>query len=400
VSAEALADVQILDLSQGIAGPYCTKWFSDFGATVIKVEPPKGDSARLVGPFPDDVPDPEKSGLFLYLNTRKRGITLDLDQERGRAIFLRLAAEANIIVDDSQPGTMARRGLAYEDLSAQNPGLIFVAISNFGQTGPYRDYPATELTLEAFSGTMSDRVLADRNPIKMGGSQTLYLAGRQAFIAAMGALLMRDATGAGQLVDVSVQEAAAVNDLASPTTYSYQGVVHNPRRPPASRGRGASGEYPCKDGAVDVLPGVGGLKKLAALLGDPSLAEHPWFTDHKLRGEHAVEFDDQFMDPWFREHTKDEIVERAQECGMPFSYPIKTGEVLADPQLRARGFFASIDHPAAGTLEYPTTSTRLSATPAQVERAPVLGEHNDEILCGRLGLTQDELSQLRELGVV
>jgi crotonobetainyl-CoA:carnitine CoA-transferase CaiB-like acyl-CoA transferase len=398
---EALADLRILDLTQGIAGPYCTKWFADFGAGVIKVEPPgTGDSARHLGPFPDDVPHPEKSALFLYLNTRKRSITLDLDREAGQAVFRRLAAEADLLVDDSPPGTMERRGLAWSELAGTNPRLISVALSNFGQSGPYRDYPATDLTLAAFSGTMSNRVLANRQPLRMGGAQSLYMAGRSAFIAALGAVLLRDTTGEGQLVDVSLQEGAAVNDLAAPTTYSYHGLVHPPRIPPAARGRGGLGPYPCKDGTVDVLPGVGGMRKLAAMLGDPGLADHPWFRNHALRAEHAQEFDDKFMDPWFLERTRDEIVEAAQEAGMPFSYVIKTSEVMADPQLLAREFFAPIDHPVAGALPFPKSCVRLAASPSETGRAPLLGEHNEAILCEELGYTLSELEELREQGIV
>ena len=204
----ALGDLVVLDLTEGVAGPYCTKWFSDFGAQVIKVETHEGDAARREGPFLDDVQHPETSALFLYLNTGKQSITVDLTQEAGQAVVARLARTADLVVDDSPPGTMAARGLAFEDLSPENAGLVYVAISAFGQTGPHRDYPATELTAAAFSGTMSARALRGRRPIKMGGAQSLYITGRSAFIAAMGALLLRDATGVGQFVDVSVQEAA------------------------------------------------------------------------------------------------------------------------------------------------------------------------------------------------
>jgi crotonobetainyl-CoA:carnitine CoA-transferase CaiB-like acyl-CoA transferase len=393
---EALADLRILDLSQGIAGPYCTKWFSDFGARVTKVETPgTGDVSRSLGPFPGDEPHPEKSALFLYLNTRKRSLTLDLDREAGQAIFRRLLEGADMVVDDSPTGTMERRGLAYEDLKQAHPGLVFVALSNFGRTGPDRDAPATDLTLAARSGTMSHRMLKGRPPIKMGGAQSLYMGGRSAFLAAMGAVLQRDVTGEGQLVDVSLLEAVAINDLALPTTYSYQGVARQPTAPPATRGRGGMGPYPCKDGHVNVLPGVGGLKKLAAMLGDPSLAEHEWFRDHQLRLQHAQEFDEQFMDPWFRERTRQEIVDRAQEAGMPFSYQIRTDEVMEDPQLVAREFFVTLDHPEAGALEYPTSCVRFDHDRPVLGRAPLLGEHTEEILCGELGVEPAEVERLR-----
>jgi crotonobetainyl-CoA:carnitine CoA-transferase CaiB-like acyl-CoA transferase len=401
MTEQALSDLRILDLSQGIAGPFATKCFSDFGASVIKIEPPgRGDSARQIGPFPNDEPHLEKSALFLYLNTRKRSLTLDVDTDQGQEIFRRLVVAADLLVDDSPPGTMERRGLSFEALSEENPRLIFVAISNFGRSGPYRDFPASDLTLAAFSGTMANRQFAGRQPIRMGGSQSLYMSGRSAFIAAMGAVLLRDTTGEGQLVDVSLLEGTAVNDLAGPTTYSYHGLAHNMRGFPSGRGRGGMGAYPCKDGSVDVLPGVGGLRKLAVMLGKPELAEHPWFRDHALRAKHAKEFDEEFLDPFFRERTRAEAVDRAQEAGLPFSYAISTAEIMEDPQLAAREYFSSVDHPEAGPLLYPTSCIHLGDEPAPTERAPLLGEHTEEILTGELEYTKEALQQLRDAEVV
>jgi crotonobetainyl-CoA:carnitine CoA-transferase CaiB-like acyl-CoA transferase len=401
MTEQALSDLRILDLSQGIPGPFATKCFSGFGANVIKIEPlGRGDSARQMGPFPNDEPHLEKSALFLYLNTRKRSLTLNLDSDQGQAIFRRLAANADLLVDDSAPGTMERRGLSFETLSKENARLIVVAISNFGQSGPYRDFPASDLTLAAFSGTMANRALHGRQPIRMGGCQSLYMSGLSAFIAAMGAVLLRDTTGEGQFVDVSLLEGTAVNDLAGPTTYSYHGLARNMRGFPAGRGRGGMGAYPCKDGTVDVLPGVGGLKKIAVMLGKPELAEHPWFRDHALRAKHAKEFDNEFLEPFFRERTRTEVVDRAQEAGLPFSYAIDTAEIMEDPQLAAREYFSSVDHPVAGPLPYPTSSIRLDGEPAVTERAPLLGEHTEEILTGELEYTKEALQQLRDAEVV
>jgi crotonobetainyl-CoA:carnitine CoA-transferase CaiB-like acyl-CoA transferase len=401
MTTEAFAGLRVLDLTQGIAGPYCTKWFADFGADVIKIEPPgNGDAARASGPFPGDIPNGEVSGLFLYLNSRKKSVTLDLDSETGQQIVRKLAAGADLLFEDAPPGSLPAKGLGYDDLRIDHPDLVYVSITNFGQTGPYRDDPATDLTLAAASGTMNVRALAGRQPIRMGGSQSHYIAGRSAFISAMGALLFRDATGEGQWVDVSSLEAAAGNDMAAPTSYSYQGVVLQPRRGPAVRGRGGMGRYPCKDGWVDVLPGVGGLKKLAIMLGDPALASHPWFENHQERNEHASEFDEQFMDPWFKERTRAEIVAAAQAVGMPFSYTVEVGELLSDPQFAARNAFAPVDHPVAGAVRLPGAPALFSETPWQPGRAPLLGEHNEEILCGSLGYDHKDLSLLREQGVI
>lgn len=397
----ALSDLRVLDLTEAIAGPYCTKWFADFGAEVVKIERPGvGDSARSMGPFLHDEPGPERSGLFLYLNTNKKSITLNLDSPTTRQIFNRLVQKADILVESYSPGTMEAWGLPYEALRDVNPRLIMVSISNFGQTGPYRDYPATDLTISAFSGIMSDRGEAGRQPVKMGGAQSQYMAGRVAFIATMAAVLHRDLTGEGQWLDLSVMEAAASNDLASPTTYSYMGLAHRPRLQGFVRGRGGQGLYPCKDGWVAVLPGVGGLKKLAQMLGQPDLASHPWFVDHRLRLQHAQEFDEQFLDPWLQQHTRAEVVEKAQELGMPFSYSMPIDELMTEPQLQAREFFVDIDHPVVGAAKYPGAPARLSESPWKAGRAPLLGEHNEEVYCGSLGYNQEQVAQLRELGVI
>lgn len=160
------------------------------------------------------------------------------------------------------------------------------------------------------------------------------------------------------------------------------------------------GRYPCKDGWVDVLPGVGGLKKLAVMLGDASLASHPWFENHQERNEHAAEFDEQFMDPWFKERTRSEIVEAAQAQGMPFSYTVEMKDLFSDPQFEARNAFPPVDHPAAGTLRLPGAPALFTETPWRPGRAPLLGEHNDEILCGQLGYERRDLGLLREQGVI
>ena len=159
---QPLSDVRVLDLTHGISGPYCTKLLADFGADVIKVERPGGDYARTLGPFPDDIPHPEKSGLFLFLNTNKRGIVLDLKTPDGVEMLKKLVRDADILVENFRPGVMSSLGLGYETLSAINPNLVMTSISNFGQTGPYRDFLATELTLFAMGGAMNRTGLQDR----------------------------------------------------------------------------------------------------------------------------------------------------------------------------------------------------------------------------------------------
>ncbi|HJP41266.1 MAG TPA: CoA transferase [Dehalococcoidia bacterium] len=397
----ALDDLRVLDLSQGLAASYCTKWFADFGADVVKIEPPgPGDPVRGLGPFKDDVPNPDTGASFLYLNGGKKSVSLSLESDTGRDILRRLAARFDVVVEDFVPGTLPGIGLGEADLRAPNPKLIYLSLTNFGQTGPYRDYPVTELTLGAISGTLGDRVIKDRRPLKMGGYQGMYIGGRVAFISAIAAIYNRDKTGEGQYIDLSLMEAAAGNDLASPTTYSYTGVVHQVRRPPSARGRGGQGRYEAADGFVDVMPGVGGLKKLAAMLGDPELAQHELFKNHTLRAQRAEEFDKQFMEPYFQGKTRAEIVESAQEHGMPFSYTLRPAELLEEPHLKARNYFVETDHPVAGKVTAPGAPMRLSETPWRTGPAPQQGESNQAVLGDDLGLSSTELTRLREQRVI
>ena len=208
IGTQPLADIRIIDLTQGIAGPYCTKLLADFGADVIKVERPDfGDYARTMGPFPSDIVHLEKSGLFLHLNTNKRGMVLDLKTAQGIAVLKELAKKADVLVESFKPGVMARLGLGYEILAELNPNLVMTSVSNFGQTGPYRDYRASEITLFAMGGRMNSSGLPDRYPLKLGGNHVQYQAGNVAAMASLFAwYAQKYGKLGGQHVDVSIFE--------------------------------------------------------------------------------------------------------------------------------------------------------------------------------------------------
>ena len=208
LGAQPLADIRVVDLTHGIAGPYCTKLLADFGADVIKIErPDTGDFSRAAGPFVQDTPDLEKSGLFLYLNTNKRSIVLDLKTSQGVEAVKELVRTADVLVENFRPGVMAELGLDYEVLSNLNPNLVMTSISNFGQTGPYRDYLASELTLFAMGGRMHATGLPDRYPLKLGGNHVQYQAGNVAAMATLFAWYADRYRGmGGQQVDISIFE--------------------------------------------------------------------------------------------------------------------------------------------------------------------------------------------------
>ena len=201
----ALSHVRVLDFTNQVAGPYCTKLLADYGADVIKVERPgMGDAARSMGPFPGDIPHPEKSGLFLHLNTNKRSVTLDLKSKAGKKIARQLAAEADLVVESFRPGVMDRLGLGFEELRASNPRLVMTSISNFGQTGPYRDYKSSDIMVYSMGGEMHSTGLEDREPVKLGANVVLYQAGSVAAVGSAGALFLSQDDGPGQRVDVSI----------------------------------------------------------------------------------------------------------------------------------------------------------------------------------------------------
>ena len=396
---QALSGLKVLDLTHFIAGPYCTKLMADLGAEVIKVERPgQGDGARALGPFLGDEPHPEKSGFFLYLNTNKKSITLNLKSQTGVRLLKELARDADVVVENFEPRVMPSLGLSYEELKRINPRLVMTSISNFGQTGPYRDYKATDLTLMALGGPMAITGDEDR-PLKPGGSQAEYMAGLLGFSATMIALLWREETGLGQHVDLSIMECVSGNLEGATTEYPYLGISRRRLMQRFTYGH-PMGLYPCKDGYVIIIPGLGKMESMAMLLGDPSLVEHELFKSSRLRQQRAKEFDELFLLPYLREHTRREVFEQAQELRMPFGYVMGIDELLEDAHLQARGFFAKVEHPLMGEVTYPGPPFRMEETPWKAARAPLMGEDNEEIYCQRLGYTKEDLVKLRERGII
>jgi CoA:oxalate CoA-transferase len=396
----ALDGVRVLDLTQYIAGPFCTKLMADFGAEVIKVEPPgTGDVSRGYGPFQDDVPDREASGLFLYCNTNKKSITLDIETDTGRDIARRLAADADIVVEAFEPGRIAALGLGYEDLAAAKPKLVMLSITAFGQEGPWRDWKADEVNLHAVSGLMSITGDPEREPLKNGGHQALYNTGINAFTAATMALYAQMTLGIGQHVSVSAYE-----------TMSYL------QEPPRVLQASQQGTYTARIGNRNtLLPAANGhinlirntrqsnyLDVLAEMTGDeafhaPELMNAPLVGAGAAAAQEAVEA---LLLPWLLENDKEEFYHRGQARGQNFGYVANPADLLHSEHLRERGFFVDVDHPRAGKLTYPGAPYKMSDTPWRAGRAPLLGEHNVEVYVERLGFAKAELADLSRAGVI
>ena len=403
----ALSDITVLDFTHWIAGPYCSKLLADYGADVVKVERPGiGDAARAMGPFPNDEPHPEKSGTFLHLNTNKRSITLDLKTDGGRRAALALAARADVAIESFRPGTMERFGLGFEALSAANPALVMTSISNFGQTGPYRDWRGSEIIFYGMGGELYSTGVREREPVKLGGTVGLYQAGAVAAYATLGAIFAARDEGAGQRVDVSLMETQAGSidrRMSMLLAYQYNGDVSGrvPMGSASGSGGYPSGTYPCADGYFQVTGGNNYFDRARDMLGNPpELAGDEWLTpEAQMDDEMAGLFDAVFY-PWLLDRTKREIWETAQRSKV-LSGPLNTMEDLnRDPVFRERGAFERVDHPIAGELTYPGRPFIMGATPWAIRRpAPTLGQHTDEIL-SEIGATAEEIEDLRARGAV
>ena len=394
-----LAGLKVLDLTHYVAGPYATRLMAAMGADVVKIERPDGgDPARHIGPFPNDEPHPEKSALFLYLNTSKKSVTLNLKSEAGRGILRRLARDADILIENFRPSVLPGLGLDYSSLAASNPDIIVTSISNFGQTGPYRDYAAREISLYAIGGLMYITGDPDREPLRMAARLAQYGAGQNALVGTLSALWHRENTGEGQHVDVAISEYLATILENALSMYSYTGA-NFPRTGNRGYGRAAWGPYPCKDGYVGVIAGPDHRWPAVAELMENARLGDPRFDDRAGRAAHADELDG-LMLPWLAAHGKREIFEQAQHLGLAFAYVASPGDILGWEHLRVRDFFAGVEHPAAGRLEYPTGPFKADAAPWQLEPAPLLGQHNREILQERLGYSTDDLVRLREMDVI
>jgi len=399
---QPLSDVQVLDLTWYIAGPYCTKLLADYGADVIKVERPgHGDPARRLGPFLGDEPHPEKSGLFLHLNTNKRGITLDLKGDSGKKLFKKLVTGVDILVQSFSPGVMERLGLGYEALEKINPKLVMTSISNFGQTGPYRDYKASDLILYGMGGAMYDNGVPERHPLKKGETVIQFQGGNHAAAATMVALFASRLQGIGQQVDISLfQTQAGSIDRRMSYMINYQ---YNKEVSPRFGGQGLGipyGTYPCKGGYFDLAGGLAFWPRVVRMLGMPELLHDPRFAtgEGQARAGCREEFDAIFI-PWLMQRTSRECVEAGQAAGVLCAAVSSMEDLLTDPHWRAREFWVDIEHPAAGKLTYAGASIRME-TPFQIRHpAPLLGEHNEEVY-GALGYTREELVKLRERGVI
>jgi len=398
MAEHALSHLKVIDLTHYMAGPLCTKLMAGFGAEVVKVERPRtGDGLRHVGPYYNNVPGPESSIPFLWLNTGKRSVTVNLATTQGREILLQLLRDADILIESFAPGEMARFGLSFEVVHEMNPRLVMTSISNFGQTGPYKDYQAEEIVTYAMSGLMQLTGRPDRPPLCSGPAVSQYTAGVQGYIATLLAIWNRAATGVGQYVDVSIQESGLDNIEVVLTEYLHAGKIAN--RTGDEHPLVPWKLYPCKDGYAAIIGGP-----IRNWLSAADLFEEPRLLETRLqhigdRMKHREEVG-QYLQPWLARHGKKEIYEAGQRRRLAFGYLANAQDVMQSPQHEARGFFVDIDHPVTGLQRYCGPPFRSSTTAWRSERAPLLGEHTEEILTGSLGYTEKDLARLRAQEII
>jgi crotonobetainyl-CoA:carnitine CoA-transferase CaiB-like acyl-CoA transferase len=396
--AAALEEYRVIDLSD-IKGAHCVKTLAELGADVIKVEPPDGDSMRRLPPFAGDTPNPEQSLWFAYYNTDKRGITLSLETEEGRALFKTLCAKSDVIVESFSPEVLPRLALDFNALRKINSKLVVTSITGFGQDGPYAAYKAPDLVCFAMGGPMYPSGERGQSPCVAPGNLAYGIAGAWAAAGTIAALYCRALTGAGQHIDVSAQEAAAMITDSGITRYSYEGSII-PREGSTYPWITPGDLYRCKDGWVRIVAGqLVHWRRLVAWMGNSELTDPSW-EDRGKRNQNKRLIDG-LISNFTKGFTRAEIFAEGQKLGVPVT-PVNTpGEYMRSESARRRSFFVEVEHPILGRYPYAGPPYRLTATPARKERpAPLLGQHNEDIYCGELGLTRDELCGLRARKII
>jgi crotonobetainyl-CoA:carnitine CoA-transferase CaiB-like acyl-CoA transferase len=398
---KVLNDVKIVEYGNLVSAPFCAKILADLGAEVIKIEAPdRGDDARREEPFLGDIPGGDRSGLFQYLNMNKMGITLHPGTATGKKLFRELLRNADIFVENNPPKKMKELELTYKYVKQINPRIVMTSVTPFGQTGPYKDYKGGELIIEHMSGAgyqSAREVDISQEPIKLPAHIFSFQAGLSASVATVGALFHQSVTGLGAYLDVSEQE-SIIQNLHAMLRYYYDKQV-------VSRtdvlDRAPSHILPCKDGYIHHANlEESQWQRFIELMDSPDWAESELFKDYPTRSKYWDALRPLLLD-WTMEHTMDEIYRGSQERGSAIGAVYTAKEMLNDRQMAARGFFVEVEHPENGKLKYPGVPYRFSEIPREVPiAAPLLGQHNEEIYCGRMGYTKHDLVKFKESGVI
>ena len=411
---------RILDLTDRRAA-FCARLLADYGADVVKVEPPHGDPSRRLGPYPDDAPHSERSLDFMFYNTNKRAITLDLETAPGRALFRRLAAAADVIIESHHRHYLPDRGLDFAALRADNPGLVLASVTPFGHTGPWADYHGDDLVVMAASGYMQITGEPDEPPVRQGNEHSHYPAAQYAAVAILAALYHRDfadhngagdtdgssGSGPGQHIDISAQEALITYYTDAHPALLWRKLGQNVTRVGTNSTLVIPlGAYPCQDGWI--AAGVITPREwdtLAAWIhevtGNDAVLNQAYRGGNQDRAEHIDIITALFLE--FAAHfTVQELFHEGQRRNLVFLPVNQIADLLADPQLAQSGFWHEIPHhdPAVGALQYPLGIFHSDDVAARRRPAPALGSDNAAVYQGELGITAAELADLRAQGII
>lgn len=393
-----LDDIKVLELGQLIAGPYCGQVLADFGARVVKVEPPgQGDAMRQWG-------HTDEHGSPLWWNViarNKQSMTLDLRQSRGQELLRQLASEADILIENFRPGTMERWGLDYSSLAKNNPGLIMVRVTGFGQQGPYASRAGFASVCEAMGGLRYISGYPDRPPVRVGISLGDTLAGVHGAMGALIALHQRQRTGLGQVVDSAIFESVMAMMECLIPEYARAGVIRErsgsflPRIAP-------SNAYPARDGR-EVIIGANQdtvFRRLCEAMEQPELADHPNYATHRSRGDNQNAID-AIVANWTSRHDAQHIVDLLADAGVPAGLVYTARDMLEDPHIRQREAIVELPDRHGSRIPMQNVFPRLSATPGKVRHVgPVLGEHTENVLHDWLGMDASSIEQLRNDAII
>lgn len=393
----ALEGVRVLDLSRVLAGPFCTMIMGDLGADVVKVEPPgAGDETRGWGPpYADD----DFSAYYLTANRNKRAITLNLKEPEGQAILHRLAQEADVVIENWRPGTADRLGAGYEQLRAINPGLVYCSISGFGQDGPYRDLPGYDFLIQAMGGLMSITGEQDGKPLKVGVAVTDLFTGLFALSSILAALRVKEQTGIGQRIDISLLDSQVAMLANVAMNYLVGGEIprrlgnHHPNIVPYQT-------FEAKDGEFAVAVGNDGqFRRLCEAIGHPEWAEDVRYATNSARVKHRAELNG-LLNARFLQRSRDHWIDTLSGCGIPCG-PINTvDQVFQDPHVLFREMVVKMKSPQAGEVPFIGSPVKMSHTPVAFKRYPPgQGEHTEDIL-REAGYTQEDIEAWKAKGVI
>lgn len=396
-ASRPLEGITVVDLGQIYNGPYATLLMAMAGARVVKIEPPGGENMRRRGAVGGAMVP------FAMLNSNKEFVTLNLKSERGRELFLAMAEGADVVLENFAPGVMDRLGLGPERLMALNPRLVYAAGSGYGWSGPYRDYPAMDLTVQAMSGIMATTGYADRPPVKAGPAVCDFFGGIHLYAAVATALFDRERTGRGRFVEVAMLE-AVYPALSSPLGLYFGSGGENPPRT-GNRHSGLAeapyNVYPAADGWLALIcVSEAHWHSLLEAMGRPDLKQDARFQTLKSRVAH-IEIVDETVSAWTRGFAKEELYSLLRRHRVPCAPVRELGEVVEDPHLHERGMLKRVDHPLLGELVLPTSPLRYDGAPApEIAPSKELGADNSRVYRDWLGLDEAEFAALQAEGVV